>query len=284
ETVADVVAVGDDIGRVAVGDRVLVPFQVSCGACDQCRAGRFAGCRPCRASAGAAFGFGPAGGDHGGAVADLLAVPHADHLLVDCPTAIDTAAACTLPDNVLDAYRTVGPQLADRPGADVLVLGGTAASIGLYAVAWAHCLGAGSLRYVDDDPARLAVAESIGAEVIHHEGEWPRRFDRAQVTVDNTGDAAGLLTAIRSTDDYGTCTLIAIHFEPTTPMPLLELYTRGVSFHTSRADSRRYLPEVLTHVAAGTFDPGVVPTTVVDWDEAAERWLDPATKLIVQRT
>ena len=66
-------------------------------------------------------------------------------------------------------------------------------------------------------------------------------------------------------------------------MPLLEMYTRGITFHTSRADSRRYLAEVLDLVAAGRIDPLAVPTTVVEWDAAAERWLEPAVKLVVTR-
>ena len=283
EAVAEVVDVADDVTSWRPGDRVVVPFQVSCGACDQCSTGRFAGCRPVRASAGAAFGFGPAGGGHGGAVSDLLRVPAADHLLLAAPSGVPDEVACTLADNVVDGYRTVATHLADRPGADVLVVGGAAASIGLYAVAAAVGLGAGSVRYVDGDADRLAAAEALGAQVEAHEGPWPKRFPRAQVVVDNTGDPDGLVTSIRSTDDYGTCTSVVIHFEPTTAVPLLEMYTRGVQLHASRADSRRLLPEVLELVAAGRLPVGGVPRTVVDWADAAEAWLEPATKLVVRR-
>lgn len=169
----------------------------------------------------------------------------------------------------------------ERPGADVLVVGGAAGSVGLYAVAWAAALDAGSVRYVDHDPGRLAIAESAGAEALEHSGPWPKRFDRAPITIDNTGDAEGLLSVLRSTDDFGVCTMVVIHFEPTTPVPLLEMYTRGVTLLTSRADSRRFLPEVLEHVAAKRFDPACVPITTVDWADAAEAWLDPAVKLVV---
>ena len=58
ETVAEIVAVGDDVRGRRVGERVLVPFQVSCGSCAACRDGRFAACHTYRAKAGAAFGFG----------------------------------------------------------------------------------------------------------------------------------------------------------------------------------------------------------------------------------
>lgn len=283
ETVAEVVWTGADVVDRQVGDRVLVPFQVSCGTCPACLDGRYGACGTYRARAGSAFGFGESGGGHGGAVADLLAVPAADHMLVSAPAGIPDAVLCTVPDNVIDGYRAVGPQLAASPGADVLVVGGAAASIGLYAIAAAIALDAGSVRYVDSDPERCAAAANLGADVEEHSGEWPRRFERAPITVDNTADADGLLTALRSTAGYGTCTSVAIHFAPTTPLPLLEMYTRGVTFHLSRADSRRFLPEVLGLVASGRLDPMAVPTTIVDWEEAEEAWLEPATKLVLQR-
>jgi threonine dehydrogenase-like Zn-dependent dehydrogenase len=284
ETVAEVVAIGQRVSERVVGERVLVPFQLSCGTCDACRGGRFGGCRTYRASIGGAFGFGPAGGGHGGAVADLLAVPAADHLLVPAPTDLSPTMLATLPDNVTDGYRAVGPQLADHPGAEVLIVGGAGPSIGLYATAAAIALGAAAVRYVDEDEARCAAAQALGAVVEHHRGPWPRRFERAPITVDNTGDEAGLSTTLRSTDDYGTCTSIAIYFAPTTSIPLLEMYTRGITFHVSRADSRKYLPAVLELVTDGRLDPLAVPTTVVPWDQGPAAWLEPATKLVLDRT
>ncbi len=61
-------------------------------------------------------------------------------------------------------------------------------------------------------------------------------------------------------------------------MPLLEMYTHGITFHTSRADSRRYLPDVIDLVAHDRFDPLQVPTTIAAWQDAPEAWLRPATK------
>lgn len=82
----------------------------------------------------------------------------------------------------------------------------------------------------------------------------------------------------------GTQTLAGIHpLAVQTPLPLLEMYTRGITVHTSRADSRRYLPDVLAMVAAGRIDPLAVPTTVIGWDDAAEHWLDPGLKIVVTR-
>jgi threonine dehydrogenase-like Zn-dependent dehydrogenase len=283
EAVAEVVAVGEEVRSHRVGDRVSVPFQVSCGDCAPCRGARFAACTTYRAPAGSAFGFGERGGGHGGAVSDLLTVPAADHLLLTAPSDVSSEALCTLPDNVLDAYRAVGPPLRDRPGADVLVVGGAAASIGLYAVHLAVALGAGAVRYADQDADRCATAEALGARVHHGEG-WPRRFDRAAIVVENSGTPEGLSCALRSTEDYGTCTTVAINFAPTVPVPLLEMYTRGVTLVVSRADSRLHLAAVLTLAADGVIDPLLVPTDVVDWADAADAWLAPCTKLVLRRT
>ena len=214
-------------------------------------------------------------------MADLLLVPAADHMLMPAPAGLPAAVACTLPDNVVDAYRCVAPTLAAAPGAEILVVGGAAASIGLYVVAFAAALHAGRVRYTDTDAQRCAAAERLGADVTRHEGPWPTRFERAPITVDNTGDADGLACALRSTDDYGTCTSVAPQFAAATPVPLLAMYTKGVTLHVSRADSRRFLPAVIDLVTSGCFDPAAVPTTVVPWDQADRAWLEPAIKLVI---
>ena len=61
------------------------------------------------------------------------------------------------------------------------------------------------------------------------------------------------------------------------------MYTRGVTFRVSRANSRRHLPEVVDLVASGQLDPLTVPTTVVQWNDAAEAWMEPAIKLVITR-
>lgn len=275
--------VGRHVTRWKVGDQVVVPFQVSCGTCGPCSEQRFAACDTYAGSAkaGAAFGFGPAGGGFGGGMADLLAVPHADHLLHRLPDGMPPTTACTVPDNLLDAWRCIGPHLERTPGADVLVVGGLAASIGLYAVAFAQALGAGEIRYADSDPLRCAMASDLGA-VIEHVQTFPRRFDRAAIVVDNTGTEEGFHCAIRSTSPYGYLTGVGIQFTPTTPVPLLEMYTRGITLEVSRADSRRHLGQVLALVASGVVDPTPVTTVTASVDEAAAQWVTPGVKLVVQ--
>ncbi len=284
EIVGEVVDVGPEVTRVGVGQRVLVPYQVSCGACVACADRRYGACHTYRAPVGGAFGFGPAGGGHGGGVSDLLPVPAADHLLVPAPDGIAPEVLCTLVDNGVDGYRTVAGQLAAAPQADVLVVGGAASSVGLYAVAAAVALGSRRVRYIDTDVARCEAAARLGADAQLHQGPWPRSFERAAVTVENTMEPDGLACTLRSTDDYGYCTSVAIHFAETTPLPLLHMYTKGITLHVSRADSRRFLPEVIDLVTSGRLDPSLVPTRVVSWDDAADGWLQPAVKLVVARS
>jgi alcohol dehydrogenase len=283
EIAAEVVEVGGQVASVAVGQRVLVPFQVSCGGCPACGDRRYGACHTYRAPAGAAFGFGPAGGGHGGGVSELLYVPAADHLLIAAPDRIAPEVLCTIVDNVVDGYRTVAAQLRATPGAEVLVVGGAAQSVGLFAVAAAVALGSSRVRYIDRDAGRCEIAAGLGADATLHEGPWPRLFTRAPVTVENTADPEGLACTLRSTDDYGYCTSVAIHFAQATPVPLLHMYTKGITLHLSRADSRRLLPEVIELVASGRLDPALVPARVVNWADAAEAWLEPAVKLVVSR-
>ncbi len=283
ELAGRIVAAGRQVTRHAAGETVIVPYQVSCGQCGPCQAGTFAACATYMAPIGGSFGFGPMGGGHGGAVADLLVVPAADHLLVTAPEGLPAAALATLSDNVTDGYRSVGPPLGARPGADVLIVADAPGSVGLYAAAAAVALNPGHVRLIDTDPRRVQAAAALGVDAIHHHGPWPRRFGEAPITVDATGHPDGLVTVLRSTARYGHCTILAFGFDPTTPVPLVEMYTRGITVHTSRADSLRYLPGVLELMATTAFDPLAIPVTIRPWDQAADAWLEPATKLIIER-
>jgi len=162
----------------------------------------------------------------------------------------------------------------------VLVVGGWARSVGLYAVACATALGASQVVYADTDAGRLERAQRLGAETVAVT-DWPRKLGRFPITVDASGDHAGLHAALRSTAPDGTCTSVAIYFEQATPLPMLEMYTRGCTLHTSRVHARAVIPEVLELVHAGTLDPALVTSAVVGFDDAAEALKAPPTKLVL---
>jgi alcohol dehydrogenase len=285
ECVGEVVDVGDDVRGVTPGDRVVVPFQISCGACPACVGGHTGSCTT--VPRGSAYGMKPLGGDWGGALADLLRVPFADAMLVPLPDRVDAAAVASVADNVPDGYRSVAAPLAAAPGAEVLVAGGFARSVGLYAAACASALGAGRVVYADTDPHRLERAAAVGAEPVeialdaNGQPAWPSKLGRFPVTVDATGSHGGLHAALRSTAPHGTCTSVAIYFEPQTPLPMLEMYTRGCTLHTSRCDARALIPDVLALVEAGKLDPSLVTSGVVGFDDAPDALADPPTKLVL---
>jgi threonine dehydrogenase-like Zn-dependent dehydrogenase len=278
ECVAEVLEAGDGVTTVVPGDRVVVPFQISCGTCAACVAGRTASCRT--VPRGSAYGMRPLGGDWGGALADVLRVPFADAMLVALPKGADPTALASVADNVADGFRAVAGPLAAAPGEEVLIVGGWARSIGLYAAACALALDASRVVYADTDEGRLERAAALGAETVAVT-EWPKKLGRFAITVDASGDHAGLHAALRSTAPDGTCTSVAIYFEPETPVPLLELYTRGCTLHTGRVHARTVIPDVLALVAAGRLDPALVTSAVVSFDEAPAELAEPPTKLIL---
>jgi threonine dehydrogenase-like Zn-dependent dehydrogenase len=277
EGVAEVVDAGDAAG-FEPGAVVSLPFQISCGECDRCRRGQTGHCESVpRLSA---YGMAPLGGDWGGFLSDLVRVPYADYMLVPFPEGAQPEAAASVSDNVVDGWRTVAPHLEREPGARVLIVGG-AGSIGLYAIGIALALGSESVDYVDYDADRLERARKLGANAI--EGPYPDRLGPYPITVDSSGDRAGLACAIRSTEPDGVCTSTGVYFEPETPLPLLEAYTKGITFHTGRVHARPAMPEVLELVAAGRLAPELVTAQVVDWDEAADALADHRAKVVVTR-
>jgi alcohol dehydrogenase len=279
EGIAEVIEVGEQVGSVSAGDRVVVPFQISCGECERCRAGLTGDCGSVKP--GSMYGFGAFGGDWGGLLSDLVRVPYADAMLVPLPAGIDPVAAASVSDNLPDGRRTVAGPLEEMPGADVLIIGGGGPSIGLYAVDFAQALSAGSVTYVDTDPGRLAVAAELGAETV--EGPPAERYERRLITVDASGSHEGLHAALRSTERGGVCTSIGIYFEATTPVPLLEMYTTGVRFVTGRPAARGAIPAILEMVAAGQVRPELVTSSVAGWEEAPEAVVEPHRKLVIER-
>jgi len=278
EGVVEVVAVGDEVTTVAPGDRAVVPFQISCGLCAPCRRGRTGNCaaHPRMST----YGLGAMGGlEWGGFLADLVSVPHADAMLVTLPDGIDPVAVASASDNIPDAWRTVGPQLADEPQAEVLVVGGDDGphSIGLYAVGLAVVLGATRVTYLDHDPDRLGVAAALGAVVI--DGPPPRKVGSFPITVDASGTPEGLRCALHSTAFDGVCTSPSVYLEDPA-LPMFSMYSRCCTLHTGRAHVRPSIPVVLDLVAAG-FDPSLVTSAVVAKDDVVECFRRPPMKVVI---
>lgn len=270
ECVAEVLSVGERVRTVAPGDRVVVPFQISCGACGACASGHTGNCTSVPPIS--MYGMGLLAGHWGGAFSDELAVPYADAMLVPLPQGIDPVAAASVADNICDAYRHVAPHLpallqAD-PGAEILILGALderspfGGSLPLYAALIARALGAGGIVLADNRPAVRAHAQRLGIETLR-----PRRLRRRSfpLVIDATVD--GLSTALTHVAADGVCSSSG-SFEHTAKVPALHMYVRNVTLHFGRTHARALMPAVLELMRDGRLRPQEVVTTVAPLDHA----------------
>ena len=291
ECIAEVIDVGDAVRGVRIGQRVVVPWAISCGACGACGRGLTSHCER-KASALAAYGFGGRTGGWGGMVSDVLRVPFADGMLVPVPAGVSPLTLAGASDNLPDAWRTVAPHLRAEPGAPVLVVGGAARSIGLYAAGIAVALGSSRVDYVDGDPANLAIAERLGANPIplRPRARWlrgglPPLPTRYPIAVDASNREAGLEFAIRGLAPGGVCTAVGFYFRCGTPLPLWHMFLKGARLHVGVSNPRADLPAVLDLIASGRFDPTRVTARISRWDESPDAFLErgPAKVVVARR-
>jgi threonine dehydrogenase-like Zn-dependent dehydrogenase len=281
EMVGEVVAVGEAISNVRLGDKVIVPFQLSCMTCAPCLRGHTNAC--VNVPSGTAFGLGPHGGiDLGGALAELVRVPWADVMLIPLPEGMDPVVAAGIPDNVSDGYRCVAAPLAERPGAPVLVVGGLAPSVGLYAVMAALALGAERVVYVDDDAARLELAAAAGAEVVNAKDQWDslKLAERFPIVVDANVLDPGRNFALRSVEPCGVCTSVSGGASSRSNLPLQSMYLKGVRYEIGRVHACATARPVLDLVSSGALDPARIINKVVPFSEAVEGMILPVTKVV----
>jgi alcohol dehydrogenase len=281
EMVGEVVAVGEAISNVRLGDKVIVPFQLSCMTCAPCLRGHTNAC--VNVPSGTAFGLGPHGGiDLGGALAEIVRVPWADVMLIPLPEGMDPVTAAGIPDNVSDGYRCVAAPLAERPGAPVLVVGGLAPSVGLYAVMAALALGSERVVYVDDDAARLELAATAGAEVINAKDQWDslKLAERFPIVVDANVLDPGRNFALRSVEPCGVCTSVSGGASSRSNLPLQSMYLKGVRYEIGRVHACATARPVLDLVSSGALDPARIINKVVPFSEAVEGMILPVTKVV----
>jgi threonine dehydrogenase-like Zn-dependent dehydrogenase len=295
EGIGVVVEVGDAVRSLSPGDQVIMPWQVSCGACDRCRRGQDTFCTT--VPPGSCYGWGPHVKRWGGFLADRVEVPYADHMLVPVPAGLDPTWATGIGDNLTDAWRAVGPALRETGGGRVLVVGGGpggGGSIGLYAVAFAVHLGATEVAYISHDPALGQLAVGLGATAVVDvtdgsgasgaSGAGYPDLGHFDVTADTSGRPDGLAHALRSTGPGGvsTCTAGAVHRGRPVPLPVYEMYMHVVTFRTGWVHTRALLAEPLRLVAEGAFDPTSI-ASIHPFDDAVDAFAEPFTKLILQR-
>ena len=273
ECVAEVLSVGERVTTVRPGQRVVVPFQVSCGSCAACTRGHPGNCASVPPIS--MYGFGVGGGHWGGAVSDQLAVPFADGMLVPLPDGVDPVAAASVADNVADGFRHVGPHLpallAEDADAAVRIVASVdrrsvySASVPLYAGLGALALGARCVELIDARPWVRAHAARLGLEALTPaEG---RRRPPVRLAIDAGASPVSLRAALRATAPDGTCSSSGM-LHRTAGIPVGTMYGRNATLHVGRTHARALIPEVLALMAAGRLHPELVTTELAALDDA----------------
>ena len=275
ECVAEVVSLGEGVREVAVGDRVVVPFQISCGRCPACLRGHSGSCRSVPPLS--MYGFGVAGGAWGGVLADLVTVPFADAMLVPLPHAVDPAEAASSADTLSDAYRHVAPYLevvrGHPDGPRVIAVGAVdraspfGASVPLFVgLITRALLPEAELLLIDERPWVREQAERLGLET------GPvRRLTRARapLVVDASASRRGLRLALAAVADDGTCSCAGT-LHASSPIPASLMFGRNVTLSIARSHVRGVIPEVLDLLATRQVEPAGVITQRGTFDDAVE--------------
>jgi threonine dehydrogenase-like Zn-dependent dehydrogenase len=180
EPMGEVVEVGSGVHKLKKGDRVVVPFTISCGTCYFCAKGLFSLCDTSNPNAEAArkvMGQSPAGlfgyshmlGGFAGGQAEYLRVPFADVGPIKVPAGLQDEQVLFLSDIFPTGYMAA-ENCGMEPGDTVAVWG--CGPVGQFAIQSAWMLGAGRVIAIDRVPERLGMAERVGkAETINFENE-----------------------------------------------------------------------------------------------------------------
>ena len=180
ETMGEVVEVGSAAkGSLKKGDRVVIPFTIQCGECDQCRRGNFSVCERTNRKkelGDPAFGHATAGlfgythltGGYPGGQAEYLRVPFADTTHIKVPHGIDDEKLLFLSD-ILPTGWQAAVQADIQPGDTVAVWG--CGPVDQMTIRSAILLGAEQVVAIDHLPERLSMAAAAGAITINFEEE-----------------------------------------------------------------------------------------------------------------
>jgi 2-desacetyl-2-hydroxyethyl bacteriochlorophyllide A dehydrogenase len=270
EFVGTVTAAGDDVTRVAVGDRVLGCFHTACGTCFFCLRGIYHKCDRMRV-----FGHGELLGALQGTQADQALVPMANMTLRPVPEAVSDDVALFAGDVMGTGYHAV-EQSGVRPGDSVAVLG--LGPVGLCAVQIAVAAGAGPVLAIDTVADRLQVARGFGAVPVHLTEESPRDVARqltggrgVDAAIDAVGHPDALDLAIRLARKAGTVVAIGVYAERC-EVHMGMVWIKALTLRTGHANVIGHVDRVLGMLAAGTLDPTPLVTNHMRLDEAPEAY------------
>jgi D-arabinose 1-dehydrogenase-like Zn-dependent alcohol dehydrogenase len=262
EFAGTVAAIGTEVTRWRVGDRVAVPFVCACGRCLVCESGNHQVCphqwQP---------GF-----DGWGGFAEYVALPDADVNLVKLPHDISFEVAASLGCRVATAYRAVATIGRCALGEELVVHG--AGGVGLAAVMIGRALGA-RVTVVDPSAAARETAVGLGAAVALEPG--PDLLERLHdatgggphLSVDAIGDSLTCRTSIESLRPRGRHVQVGLlpAGTATDPVPMHRVVSRELEVLGSHGLAAHDYPELLDLVSSGRLRPELMVRRTISLDE-----------------
>lgn len=312
EFMGEVVEVGPGVHNLAVGDRVVVPFDISCGNCFFCKRKLFSLCENSNPNAWIAeklFGHSPAGifgyshmvGGYAGGQAEYARVPYADVGPIKVPDGLTDEQVLFLSDIFPTGY--MAAENCDiQPGDTIAVWG--CGPVGQFAIKSAFLLGAERVIGIDRFPERLKMArDQGGAETLNYEevdvydslmemtgGLGPDAcidavgmeahaagvvgvYDRVkQAAMMETGRPHALRDAMLACRKGGTVSVPGVYGGFVDKLPLGAVMNKALTIKSGQTHVQRYMRPLLERIEKHEIDPSFVITHRVRLDEAPEAY------------
>jgi threonine dehydrogenase-like Zn-dependent dehydrogenase len=314
EPMGEVVEVGAEARAkgLKVGDRVVVPFQMICGECEQCQAGNFSVCQVTNRNADLAraffgdttaglFGYSHITGGYAGGQAELMRVPFAATTVIKTPSTGADELYLFLSDILPTGWQAA--KFAKIKPADTVAVWGCG-PVGLFAIQSALLLGAQRVIAIDDVPERLAMAAGLGAEILDRsqakvlaalkdmtDGHGPEKcidavgieahgpnpllelIDRAQTALKlETERPVALREAIMACKAGGIVSVPGVYAGLSNMVPMGALMNKGLTLRTGQTHVKRWSDDLLRRIEQGEIDPTFVVTHTVPLDRGPEMY------------
>ncbi|AVT28223.1 MULTISPECIES: zinc-dependent alcohol dehydrogenase [unclassified Plantactinospora] len=300
EFTGEVVEVGPEVGKLKVGDRVVVGSVLACGGCWYCRTGQYSLCdnsNPQPNFTETLWGHAPAGiigyshaaGGFAGSHAEYVRVPFADVGAFPVPEAVADDAVVFASDAMPTGW--MAADFCDLRGGEVVAVWG-AGGVGQMAARSAQLLGAERVIVIDRLPERLRVAEQrLGVETIDYSrvdvlaalremtgGRGPDacieavgmeahdvgpayRYDRIKQAVRLQSDRpTAVRQAIMACRKGGTVSIVGVFGGFVDKFPLGAAMNKALVLRMGQMHAQRYIPMLLERLANGEIDPGYLAT------------------------
>ncbi|MER2261634.1 MAG: zinc-dependent alcohol dehydrogenase [Psychrobacillus sp.] len=295
--------VGPSVTKVKKGDRVVIPFNISCGECFYCQNEMESQCDNSNENpaldSGAYFGFTERYGDFPGGQAEYLRVPYGNYLPFKIPESceLEDESLLFLSDVLPTAYWSV-EHSGMKEGDTVAVLG--SGPIGLMVQKFAWMKGAKRVIAVDHLPYRLNHAvkinkvEAYNFEEYDHMGKYIREITNGGVdvvidcvgmdgkmsTLEKVGQKlklqGGTLSAldigIDAVRKFGTIQLTGVYGSNYNMFPLGNIFERNINIKTGQAPVVHYMPKIYEMITKGDVDPTQIITHSVPLEQASEAY------------